>query len=43
VEGLGGGLPVEGLAGSAVEGSGDGGEVAEAVLAEVGALGEVLA
>jgi hypothetical protein len=43
VEGFGGSLPAEGLAGSAVECGGDGGEVAGAVLAEVGAFGEVLA
>src|SRR5215211_7045045 len=43
MEGLCWGSPAEGLAGSAVEGSSDGGEVAGAVLAEVGALGEILA
>jgi hypothetical protein len=43
VEGFGGGSPTEGLAGSAVEGRGDGVEVAACVLAEVGAFGEVLA
>jgi hypothetical protein len=37
-----GGLPVQGLAGSAVEGSGDGGEVVGAVFAQVGAVGAVL-
>jgi len=43
VQGLGGGSPAEGLAGAGVEGGGDGVEVAGAVSAQVGALGEVLA
>ncbi len=42
VEGLCWGSPAEGLAGSAVEGRGDGGEVAGGVLAQVSAFGEVL-
>src|SRR6266567_6988808 len=37
------GLPAECLAGAAVEGGGDGGQIARAVAAQVGALGEVLA
>jgi len=43
VEHFGGGSPAEGLARSAVEGVGDGGEVVGAVSTEVGALGEILA
>jgi hypothetical protein len=43
VEGFGGGLPAEGLAGSAVECGGDGVEVLTRVSREVGAFGEVLA
>ena len=43
VEGLGGGLPVEGFAGSTVECCGDGVEVVPGVSVEVGAVGEVLA
>ena len=43
VESFGGGLPVEGLAGSTVQGGGDGGEIVDGVSAEVGALWEVLA
>jgi len=43
VEGLGRGLPTEGLTGSVVEGSRDGGEVVGGALAQGGALGEVLA
>jgi hypothetical protein len=42
-EDFGRGLPAEGLAGAAVEGSGDGVEVVAGVLAEVGAFREVLA
>src|SRR6266516_4422353 len=42
VEGLCWGSPAEGLAGSAVEGRSDGGEVAGGVLAQVSAFGEVL-
>jgi hypothetical protein len=43
VEGFGGCLPAEGFAGAAVEGGGDGVEVAAGVLGQVGAFGEVLA
>ena len=43
VEGLGGGLPVEGFAGSGVERVSDGVEVVARVSGEVGAFGEVLA
>src|SRR5512143_4328511 len=43
VEGFGGGLPAEGLAGSAVERCGDRVKFRRAVSAQVGALGEVLA
>ena len=43
VEGLGGGLPVEGFLGSTVECCGDSVQVASGVSAEVGAFGEVLA
>ena len=43
VEGLGGGLPIEGFAGSTVECCGDGVQVASGVSAEVGAFEEVLA
>ena len=43
VEGFGGGLPVEGFAGPAVECCGDGVQVASGVSAEVGTFGEVLA
>jgi len=43
VEGLGRGLPSEGLAGAGVEVQSDGIEVLDGVLAEVCALGEVLA
>ena len=42
VEGLRGGLPVEGFAGSTVESCGDGVRVVSRVSAEVGAFGEVL-
>jgi hypothetical protein len=42
VEGLGGSSPVECLAGTAVEGGGDGSEVVAGMSAEVGALREVL-
>ena len=43
IEGLGGGCPVECLAGSCVEFGGDGVEVGLGVRGEVGALGQVLA
>ena len=43
VEGLGGGLPVEGFAGSTVECCGDSVQVVLCVSAEIGAFGEVLA
>ena len=42
VEGLGGGLPAEGFAGSTVQDVGDGVQVVSCVSAEVGAFGEVL-
>ena len=43
VEGLGGGFPAEGFAGSAVECCGDGVQVGGCVSGEVGAVGEILA
>ena len=43
VEGFGGGLPVEGFAGSTVECCGDSVQVVPGVSAEIGAFGEVLA
>ena len=42
VEGLGGGLPIEGFAGAVVQGRGDGVQVVLCVSAEVGAFGEIL-
>ena len=43
VEGLGGGLPAEGFAGSTVQSCGDSVQVAPGVSAEIGAFREVLA
>ena len=42
VEGFGGGLPIEGFAGSTVQCCGDSVQVASGVSAEIGAFGEVL-
>ena len=43
VEGLAGGLPIEGFAGSTVQSCGDSVQVVSCVSAEIGAFGEVLA